>query len=323
MKTGRPIALIFGITGQDGSYLAKLLIDKGFKVFGTSRDAISANTTNLENLGILKEVELITTCLTDFRSILLTLEKTNPSYVFHFAGQTSVGLSFSLPYEAIDSILVSTLNILESIRYFNKKIKIFIPCSTDCFGSSTLDNPSNEESIHMPRSPYAVAKSSCYWLSMTYKNSYGMFISVGFLSNHESPLRGKHFVTSKIFNGIRKIRKGELETLSFGNLNISRDWGWAPLYVDAIYKIMDLDEPDNFVIATGFTCSLKKIVDRAFILSGLGDSSQFIKQNQESFRPNEIQASYLDPSKANNKLKWSHNIDLDELIEKLLNQDLF
>lgn len=323
MKNRKPTALIFGITGQDGSYLAKLMLDKGFKVFGTSRDAISANTSNLEKLGILGEIELITTCLTDFRSILLTLEKTNPSHVFHLAGQTSVGLSFSLPYEALDSILVSTLNILECIRFFNRKIKIFIPCSTDCFGSSTPDNPANEDSIHMPRSPYAVAKSSCYWLSMTYKNSYDMFISVGFLSNHESPLRGEHFVTSKIFKGIRKIKEGKLKTLSFGNLEICRDWGWAPSYVDAISKIMDLEKPDNFVIATGFSCSLKKIIDRAFILSGLGESSKFINQNKESFRPNEISAIYLDPSKAKNILNWNHNTSLDDLIRKLLKQDLF
>ena len=323
MKNPKKTALIFGITGQDGSYLAKLMLDKGFRVFGTSRDIISADTSNLEKLGILGEVELITTCLTDFRSILLTLEKTNPSYVFHLAGQTSVGLSFSLPYEAIDSILVSTLNILECIRFFNKKIKIFIPCSTDCFGASTPNNPSNEESIHMPRSPYAVAKSSCYWLSMTYKNSYDMFISVGFLSNHESPLRGEHFVTSKIFKGINKIKKGELQTLSFGNLEICRDWGWAPSYVDAISKIMDLEKPDNFVIATGFSCSLKKLIDRAFVLSGLGDSSKFINQSQESFRPNEISASYLDPSKAKSILNWSHDISLDGLIQKLLDQELF
>ena len=317
------IALIFGITGQDGSYLGKLLLDKGFKVFGTSRDATSANISNLVKLGIDKDIEIITTCLTDFRSILFTLEKTKPDYAFHLAGQSSVGLSFSLPFEAIDSILVSTLNIIESIRFFNKKIKIFIPCSSDCFGSSSENNRANENTVHMPKSPYAVAKSSCYWLAMTYKNSYGMFISVGFLSNHESPLRGKHFVTSKIFNGIKEIKKNKIKKLSMGNLNICRDWGWAPSYVEAIYKMMMLKEPNNFVIATGKTSSLRDIVYKAFQISGLGNASQFLIENKSEFRPNEIISSYLDPSKAKEKLNWEHSINLDQIIEKLINEELF
>ena len=317
------IALIFGITGQDGSYLGKLLLDKGFKVYGTSRDATSANISNLVRLGIDNDIEVITTCLTDFRSILFTLEKTKPDYVFHLAGQSSVGLSFSLPFEAIDSILVSTLNIIESIRFFNKKIKIFIPCSSDCFGTSSKDNRSDENTVHMPRSPYAVAKSSCYWLAMMYKNSYGMFISVGFLSNHESPLRGKHFVTSKIVNGIKAIKKNEIKRLSMGNLNICRDWGWAPSYVEAIYKMMILKEPDNFIIATGRTSSLRDILEKAFQISGLGDASNFLIENKSEFRPNEIISSYLDPSKAKEKLNWEHSINLDEIIEKLINEELF
>ena len=316
-------ALILGITGQDGSYLAKKLIDEGFLVFGTTRDIITANKENLEKLDISDKVNIITTCLTDFRSLLYTLEKTNPDYIFHLAGQSSVGLSFSLPCEAIDSILLSTLNLLECVKYFNKNIKLFIPCSSDCFGSSSFQNPSNEASPHKPKSPYAIAKSSSYWLAMNYKDSYGMFISVGFLSNHESPLRGKHFVTSKIFEGIRKIRNKEINTLKFGNLDVYRDWGWAPSYVNAIYKMTIAENPDNYVIATGLSYSLRDIINKAFLFSGLGDASNYIKYNTNELRPNEIKYSYLDPSKANQKLNWDNTISIDTMIKKLINQELY
>lgn len=316
-------ALILGVTGQDGSYLAKKLIDEGFLVYGTTRDIITANKSNLEMLGISDKVKIYTTCLTDFRSLLFTLEQVNPDYIFHLAGQSSVGLSFSLPYEAIDSILLSTLNLLESVRYFNKKIKLFIPCSSDCFGSSSLQCPSNENSAHMPKSPYAVAKSSSYWLAMNYKVSYGMFISVGFLSNHESPLRGKHFVTSKIFDGIRRIRNNEIKTLKFGNLDVYRDWGWAPSYIDAIYKMTIKETPDNYVIATGFSYSLRDILKKAFLFAGLGDASDYVEQNNNELRPNEIKYSFLDPRKANHKLNWKNSISIDTMIKKLIKKDLF
>jgi len=319
----RKIALITGITGQDGSYLAKHLLEKGFSVFGTTRDIITADTSNLEKLGILNKIEILTTCISDFRSLLLTLEKTNPDFIFHLAGQSSVGLSFSLPFEAIDSILLSTLNLLECVKFFNKKIKIFIPCSSDCFGSSTKENPSDENSMHMPKSPYAIAKSSCYWLAMNYKNAYGMFISVGFLSNHESPLRGKHFVTSKIFDGIRKIKNKELKVLTFGNLDVFRDWGWAPSYIEAIYKMTIAENPDNYVIATGFTYSLREIINKAFILADLGDASDYINENKNDLRPNEIKSSYLDPSKAKRNLNWNNSCTIETLIIKLLRQELY
>ncbi len=319
----KKVALITGITGQDGSYLAKLLVEEGFLVYGTTRDISTANTINLERLGILDKIKIFTTCITDFKSLLSTLEKTKPEYIFHLAGQSSVGLSFSLPFEAIDSILLSTLNLFECVKLFNKKIKIFIPCSSECFGFSTKENPSNENSIHMPTSPYAIAKSSCYWLAMNYKNAYGMFIAVGFLSNHESPLRGKHFVTSKIFEGIRKIKKKEIQSLTFGNLDVYRDWGWAPSYVEAIYKMTIAETPENYVIATGSSYSLREIIKKAFIFSNLGEATPYINENKSELRPNEIKSSYLNPSKLKQKLNWSNSLSIDNLIIKLINGDLY
>jgi len=317
------VALIIGITGQDGSYLAKLLINKGYKVFGTTRDTFTANTSNLRMLSIDNKVKLISTSINDFRSLIFTLEKTNPSIIFHLAGQTSVGLSFQLPFEAVESISISTLNLLETVRFFNKKIKIFIPCSSDCFGNTDQNNPAKENTPHNPMSPYAVAKSSSYWLAKTYRNSYDMFISVGFLSNHESPLRGKHFVTSKLFRGIEEIKSKKISKLFFGDLSIIRDWGWAPSYVKAIYKMITKDKPDDYIIASGNSYSLREVVDKAFVIAGLGDSSRYIKFVDNEIRPNEIKSSYLNPEKANNLLKWDNELTIDSMILKLINRDLY
>ena len=319
----KPRALIIGITGQDGSYLANLLIKKGYKVFGTSRDSLNANTCNLEKLGIQDKVTILTTSINDFRSLILSLEISNPTKIFHLAGQTSVGLSFKLPFEAVDSIAISTLNLLEAVRFFNKNIKIFLPCSSDCYGTTTKSNPAIESSPHNPMSPYGVAKSSSYFLARNYRSSYEMFISVGFLSNHESPLRGNHFVTSKLINSINKIKNNQINEIYFGDLSIIRDWGWAPSYVEAIYKIISLDKPDDFIVASGKSYSLKHFVERAFSLSGLGSSRKYVKTKNIEMRPNEIKSTYLNPKKAIRNLNWENKYDLDSIILKLLKGELF
>ena len=316
-------ALIIGITGQDGSYLANFLIKKGYQVFGTSRDSLTANKINLKRLGIQDEITLLTTSINDFRSLIMSLEISNPSIVFHLAGQTSVGLSFKLPFEAVDSIAISTLNLLEAVRFFNKKIKIFIPCSSDCYGTISKFNPAVENSPHNPKSPYGIAKSSSYYLARYYRNSYGMFVSVGILSNHESPLRGKHFVTSKLINAIKKIKSKEINKVSFGDTSIIRDWGWAPSYIEAIYKIISFEKADDFIVASGNSCSLKHFIDRAFYISGLGSASKYIENKNVELRPNEIKSTYLNPSKAKTVLKWENKFNLDSIITKLLEDKLF
>tara|TARA_Y100001978_G_C23686903_1_gene432436 strand:+ start:1427 stop:2389 length:963 start_codon:yes stop_codon:yes gene_type:complete len=316
-------ALILGVTGQDGSYLSKFLIDLGFTVFGTTRNALSANTLNLKRLGVEKNVKLLSTSITDSNSLILTLEQSQPNVVFHMAGLTSVSLSFQSPYEAIQSISISTLNLIEAIKIFNTKIKLFLPCSSDCFGNTTFENPANESSPHNPHSPYAVAKSSSYWIAKSYRDSYGMFISVGFLSNHESPLRGNHFVTSKIIKGIKSIKNNEISELRLGNLNIVRDWGWAPSYIEAIYKIINYEIPDDFIIATGNSYSLKDFVNKAFELSGLGEANKYINLVESEIRPNEIKSTFLNPSKSKIKLNWEHKVSFESLITNLLNENLF
>lgn len=319
----KPRALIIGITGQDGSYLASYLLKEGYKVFGTTRDIYTANTNNLKLLKIENKIELLSTSINDFRSLVFTLEKSNPDKIFHLAGQSSVGLSFQLPFEAVESISTSTLNLFETVRFFNKKIKIFIPCSSDCFGCISKDKPADENTSHNPMSPYAVAKSSSYWLAKTYRNSYDMFICVGFLSNHESPLRGKHFVTSKLFQSINKIKTKQISEIRFGDLSIIRDWGWAPSYVEAIFKMINLEKPDDFIIASGSSYSLREFVDKAFILSDLGSSEKYIKFQNSELRPNEIKSSYLNPIKASKVLGWENKFSLDQIITKLLNGHLY
>ena len=323
INLNKPRALIIGITGQDGSYLAYLLLKKGYAVYGTSRDPLNTNKSNLERLGIKEKITLLTTSINDFRSLIISLENSNPSLVFHLAGQTSVGLSFKLPFEAVDSIAISTLNLLEAVRFFNKEIKIFIPCSSECYGLTTESNPGIENSPHNPMSPYGVAKSSSYYLAKNYRNSYEMFISVGFLSNHESPLRGKHFVTSKLINSINKIKKNEINEVYFGDTSIIRDWGWAPSYVEAIYKIISLNKPDDFIVATGKSYTLNYFIERAFYLSGLGSSSKYVKIKNNEIRPNEIKSTYLNPKKAKEILGWENRYELDTIITKLINNELF
>ena len=237
---GNPRALIIGITGQDGSYLANLLLQKGYEVYGTSRDPLNTNKSNLERLGIKEKITLLTTSINDFRSLISSLEHSNPSLVFHLAGQTSVGLSFKLPFEALDSIAISTLNLLEAVKFFNKTIRIFIPCSSECFGSTTESNPGLEHSPHNPISPYGIAKSSSYYLARNYRDSYGMFVCVGFLSNHESPLRGCHFVTSKLINSIDKIKNNEIK-----NIKNIFDTSKNVLLKKNIDKILDGKIKDN------------------------------------------------------------------------------
>jgi len=316
-------ALIFGISGQDGSYLAKLLLDKKFQVFGSTRDRLTINKTNLNKLGIDSKVKLLTTSITDFRSILNTFEEVKPDYVFHLAGQTSVGLSFQLPVEAIESITLSTLMILEAIKYFDRKIKLFLPCSSDCFGDIDPDFPITEKSPHNPKSPYGIAKSSSYWLARYYRDSFAMFVSVGFLSNHESNLRGKQFVFSKLFSEIKSVKNNEKNYIEFGDLNIIRDWGWAPEYIEGIYKIISHTKPDDFVLATGKSYSLYDVVNLTFKLSGLGDARNYIRTINLEKRPNEIKQIFINPKKAKDILNWETKVDLQNMLKKLLNNDLF
>lgn len=308
-------ALIIGISGQDGAYLAKHLLAKGYEVTGSSRDVMASSFNNLNALGIRDKLKLISVSINDFRSVFNAIQTFNPDEIYNLAGQTSVGLSFDQPVEAIESIAIGTLNILEVIRLLNKPVRFYNAGSSECFGD-TGSLPANETTPFAPRSPYAVAKSTAKWLTNSYRESYGLYACTGILFNHESPLRPERFVTQKIIAGAAKIKAGQLNILQLGNLDISRDWGWAPEYVEAMWLMMQQDKPDDFVIGTGRMESLKYFAAQAFEYFGL-DWNDHVKIEPSFFRPNEILCSVSNPEKAIKVLNWSRPTDVDGVIQRM------
>lgn len=308
-------ALIIGITGQDGAYLTNHLLAKGYEVTGSSRDVMASNFNNFNALSIRAQVKLISVSINDFRSVFNAIQESDPDEIYNLAGQTSVGLSFDQPVEAIESIAIGTLNILEVIRLLNKPVRFYNAGSSECFGD-TGNTPANEHTPFAPRSPYAVAKSTAKWLINSYRESYGLYACTGILFNHESPLRPERFVTQKIIAGAAKIKVGQLDKLQLGNLDISRDWGWAPEYIQAMWLMMQLDQPDDFVIATGRKETLKYFVAKSFEYFGL-DWQKYVEIEPSFFRPNEIVSSVGNPEKAIKALGWSKPTDVDGVIKMM------
>lgn len=309
------VALICGVTGQDGAYLGQLLLSKGYKVIGTSRDAEASTFANLERLGIKSQVVLTSMSLNDFRSVLQVITKYEPVEIYNLAGQTSVGLSFSQPVETMESISAGVLNLLEAVRFTNKKIRVYNAGSGEAFGD-TGEEPANEETAFRPRSPYAVAKAAGFWQVANYREAYDLFACTGLLFNHESPLRPQRFVTQKIINGAKEIAAGNLNNMILGNLDITRDWGWAPEYVQAMWMMLQTPTAEDYVIATGSSYSLEQFVAKAFETFGL-DWKKYVQVDKSFFRPLDIHISKADPSKAHKKLGWKSKIMLDDVIAKM------
>jgi GDPmannose 4,6-dehydratase len=312
MKT----ALVTGISGQDGAYLAKLLLDNGYQVCGTSRDAQIASFRNLERLKIRQNVRLESVALSDFRSVIQVLFKTQPDEIYNLAGQSSVALSFEQPVETQDSIYLGTLNLLEAIRFTGKNIKLYSACSSECFGD-LKDGAATEESPFRPRSPYAVAKAAAFWQVSNYREAYKIFACSGILFNHESPLRPERFVTKKIVTAARRIASGELRELRLGNIEIQRDWGWAPEYVEAMYLMLQQEKPDDYVIATGETRLLRDFVELAFKHVGL-DWREHTIIDESLFRPTELLVGRANPTKAARQLGWSARLHMDDVARMMV-----
>lgn len=308
-------ALICGVSGQDGAYLAQLLLGKDYEVFGTSRDAQGSSFANLNKLGIKDQVQRISMSPEDFRSVLVALRKSNPDEIYYLAGQSSVGLSFEQPAETIQSITLGTLNVLEGCRMMDKNIRLYHAGSGECFGDAD-GNPANEKTPFSPMSPYAVAKSSAYWLVNNYRDAYGLFASTGILFNHESQLRPERFVTQKIIHAVKRIAEGSFEKLTLGRLDIARDWGWAPEYVQAMWLMLQQDKPDNFVVATGIPITLEDFVRVAFECASL-NWKDYVIQDEKLFRPNDPSVSFGDPSKAAKELGWSATIRAEEVVKNM------
>jgi GDPmannose 4,6-dehydratase len=306
-------ALICGVGGQDGAYLAKLLLEQGYEVYGTSRDAMAASFSSLDKFGIRSRIKLLSMAGNDFRSVLRALEISGATEVYNLAGQSSVGLSFDQPVETMDSIVGATLNLLEAIRFTGRPIRFYNAGSSESFGDAG-DMAVNEASVFQPRSPYAVAKASSYWLVKNYREAYGLFACTGILFNHESPLRPERFVTQKIIRAASRIAAGSGERLRLGDVSIQRDWGWAPDYVDAMSRMLKQDLPQDFVIATGRTVSLGYFIQKSFAHYGL-DSTDHVDIDPSLFRPSEIAIGRADPSLAFDVLGWRATKDVDQVIE--------
>ena len=309
-------ALILGVSGQDGAYLAKLLLDEGYSVYGTSRDAELSSFSNLRRLGIYDGVTLLSAAINDFRSVLQAIASAEPDEIYNLAGQSSVGLSFQQPAETLESISVGTLNLLEAIRFINRPIKYYSAGSSECFGD-TGNTPANENTPFRPRSPYAVAKSAAFWQVANYREAYSIFACSGILFNHESPLRPERFVTRKIISTACRIAAGSTEKLTIGNTSIVRDWGWAPEHIRAMWLILQQEQPDDYVIATGKSHCLEDFISFAFEHFGL-DWRQHTEVDRSLFRPTDIKCSLGDPSKAASRLGWQAEYGLRDISRAMI-----
>ena len=308
-------ALICGVSGQDGSYLAQLLLNKDYTVFGSSRDAQLNSFENLTRLGIKQRIQLVSVSLTDFRSVLQALTRIEPDEVYNLAGQSSVALSFDQPVETMDSIAMATLNLLEALRFTKQATRLYNACTSECFGDIGTA-PADESFRFHPRSPYAVAKATSFWEVANYREAYGLHSCSGILCNHESPLRPPRFVTRKIVSTACRIAHGSQEKLRLGNMKIRRDWGWAPEYVDAMWRMLQLDTPEDFVIATGESRCLEEFVAEAFEFFGL-DWHEFVVQDPALYRPSDLPSVSGNPEKAKRMLGWSAERRMKAVVQQM------
>jgi len=317
MKT----ALICGISGQDGAYLSKLLLSKGYRVVGTSRVTKVSNFVHLQQLGIADDIEFLAMSINDFRSVLNVFKRIKPDEVYNLAGQSSVGLSFEQPVETLESINIATLNLLEAIRFLELDTRLYNAGSSECFGESSSRKPADENSCFLPRSPYAVAKASAHWLISNYREAYNLFACTGHLFNHESPFRGERFVTKKVISSVVKISQQKQKQLHLGNLDIIRDWGWAPEYVEAMWLMLQNKQADDYVIATGKSVSLKYFVQSAFDYFDL-DMDKHLVLDKVFLRPTELRCSYANPEKAHQQLDWKAKYVVDDVVKMMIEDEI-
>ncbi len=312
----KPRALIVGVSGQDGAYLSKFLIDKGYDVFGTSRDLEAASFDGLEYLGVDSLITKMKMIPSDFEAVYEIISSIQPNEIYNLSGQSSVSLSFRQPLEAVQSIVLATINILESIRLIGGDIRFYNAGSGEVFGE-TQGRPSNEETPFHPVSPYGLAKANAIAQVSLHRDVYGLYACTGILFNHESPLRPESYVTQKIIKAAYRIANGSGEKLSMGNIKISRDWGYAPDYVGAMWKMLQLKSPEDFVIATGRTVSLEYFISQAFLYFDL-DWTDYVSIDERFFRMSEIMVGAADPGKANRLLGWNASYQIESVIKHMI-----
>jgi len=330
-------ALITGITGQDGAYLAKLLLDKGYKVFGAARRASEMNVSKLQQTGAYEDIECVSMELQEMTNILRTVEKVRPDEVYNLAAQSFVGASFEMPVYTSDITAFGPLRILEAIRQVNPKIKFYQASSSEMFGKVQAV-PQNETTPFYPRSPYAVAKLYGHWITVNYRESYNMFACSGILFNHESPLRGLEFVTRKITHAAVRIKKGLQKELCLGNLSAKRDWGFAGEYVEAMWKMLQAPAPGDYVVSTGETHSVREFCEVAFGALGIelswsrsgteevgkdqATGKIIVRVDPRFFRPTEVDLLIGDSKKAKGELDWVPITTFNALVKLMVKMDL-
>ena len=311
-------ALITGINGQDGGFLAEFLLEKGYEVFGMERRSstkVRLNTSHLED-----KITFVNGDLTDQNSLLRCLEESDPDEVYNLASQSFVGESWNTPEQTGDVTGLGVLRMLEAIRVYGKSIKFYQASTSEMFGR--MEELANENTLFYPRSPYGVAKLYGHWITINYRESYDMFNCCGILFNHESERRGIEFVTRKITDGVAKIHLGLQDKIVLGNLDIKRDWGYAPDYVEAMWLMLQQDEPDVFVVATGDFHTLKDFLDSSFQHIGITDWTKYVKQDSKFMRPADVFYLRGDPSKAKEKLNWKPKTSFEEMVHKMVQNDI-
>lgn len=311
-------ALILGVTGQDGAYLAQHLLTRGYAVYGGTRDPEHPRTANLEYLGVRADITICNGVLDSVGAATQLLEQVYPDEIYNLAGQTSVAESFQQPRDAYLSFVLPTSHLLESLRLTQVGARLFNAGSGECFGNTL--HPATEQTPFSPLSPYAAAKVAAHHLVSVYRCNFGIHACTGFLYTHESPLRPPTFVASKIISAVRRISAGDTAPLVLGNLDVQRDWGWAPDYVDAMHRILQCDEAQDFIIATGESHSLREFVELAFRCVGL-DCSRFLRTEATLRRPADIGLSSGDPAKAMKLLQWRAVTCFAELIPRLVRSE--
>lgn len=313
-----PTAIITGITGQDGSYLAELLLSKGYRVIGVARRSSTVNYERIEHL--LDDISVVQGDLQDQGSLLSLLEEYEPTEVYNLAAQSFVPTSWNQPALTGDVTALGVTRILEAIRFVNPKIRFYQASSSEMFGK-VLEVPQHEETPFYPRSPYGVAKVYGHWITVNYRESFDIFATSGILFNHESPRRGLEFVTRKITDGVAKIKQGKAKELRLGNLESQRDWGFAGDYVHAMWLMLQQEKPDNYVIGMGETHSVREFCEIAFGHVGL-DYKDFVVVDERFYRPAEVDLLISDPAKARAQLKWEPAVSFKELVTMMVDGDM-
>ena len=313
-----PTAIITGITGQDGSYLAELLLKKGYQVIGVARRSSTVNYERIQHF--VDDITVVQGDLQDQGSLLSLLEEYKPSEVYNLAAQSFVPTSWNQPALTGDVTALGVTRMLEAIRFVNPKIRFYQASSSEMFGK-VMEVPQKEDTPFYPRSPYGVAKVYGHWITVNYRESFDMFATSGILFNHESPRRGMEFVTRKITNAVASIRLGKTKELRLGNLEAQRDWGFAGDYVEAMWLMLQQDHPDNYVIGTGETHPVREFCEIAFARVDL-DYKDYVVMDEKFYRPAEVDLLISDPSKARMQLKWEPKVSFKELVTMMVDSDL-